>query len=82
MMKLLERAYVRWKVAREYDGDLWSAYRRQDGWRTDVVLLGTFKTSREAWAALQLDRHSFLTAEPFAVETRGPQAYAEPGIWA
>jgi hypothetical protein len=68
--------YLRWKVADNLHGR-WEVYRHdgQQSW-----YIGAADTHQAACAILKYDRAYWLS-KCNARELRGPQTYAEPGIW-
>lgn len=68
---------LRWKVADNWQGR-WEVYRH-DGQQSWYV--GAADTPDAAHVILQSDRRGWL-ARPGVQELRGPQTYAQPGVWA
>lgn len=68
--------YLHWKIADNLHGR-WEVYRR-DGQQAWYV--GAADTLRAAREILECDRAYWLL-QRHAIEVRGPQTYAEPGIW-
>jgi hypothetical protein len=67
---------LRWKVADNWNG-LWEVYRH-DGRESWYV--GAAEAEVDAWVILEADRTAWLS-RPGVSELRGPQTYAQPGIW-
>jgi hypothetical protein len=68
--------YLRWKVANNLHGR-WEVYRLDNSWPWYV---GASASLDDAWAILVSDRR-YWRSRPDVIEIRGPQTYAQPGIW-